>query len=241
MKRRPRQDHLKEFVVEEFVRATGLLVGFLAYGIVVVPFLMLGLAVPYAVLRMRDARSESPEPQLGLRAALYYFMSLAILVALSGLTVIVVDYVVERKAPQVERQFPRPGEVPRAPEAKLWPDDFPTPAQRVGGAMVGAGVLFAVLHLGLILVVTEDRKWPAARRLFTGWRFGIHGLVVLTTVTILLAVVFQKDFGDWEVRKALLAILLVWLPSWVVHLSMLRYYSRPLYRPNRVVVAAADD
>jgi hypothetical protein len=191
-----------------------LFAGLFMYGLLIAPVLLLALAIPYAILRLRDARSDQRDPQLGLKAGLYYFYSLGVLLCLNGLTVAVVDLVMDK----------RPGAVAVV--------DWFTPAQRVGWAMVTSGVCFALLHLAIIKGLTNDTKWPTPRRIFVGWRFAFHGLVVLFAFTALLVICFQKDFGDKNARNSALAVLLVWVPSWVLHLSFLRYQSRQLYSPR---------
>src|SRR5437667_8120455 len=61
-------------------------------GLVVLPFVLLGLAIPYAVLRARDSRDQ-PDSQLGLKTGLHYFLSVGILQFLTGLTIIAVDLI----------------------------------------------------------------------------------------------------------------------------------------------------
>jgi hypothetical protein len=106
--------------------------------------------------------------------------------------------------------------------------------------MMLSGIAFTFLHLGLVKALTRDDQWPAARRMFVGWRFAIQVLVVIVTSTFLLGVLFQKDFGDKEARKTLFGILLVWVPSWVIHLALLRIYSKDLYQPRRAEIALEE-
>src|SRR5205085_1642989 len=83
------------------------------------PFILPGLAIPYAVLRARDSR-EHPDSQLGLKVGLYYFLSVGILQLLSGLTVISVDLLTREDARGVRdergRQI-RPAEAEERNEA----------------------------------------------------------------------------------------------------------------------------
>jgi len=189
--------------VEPFAQTVGL-VTLAAYVYLVLPFLLSVLLVGYLVLRMRDNRSEDHDPQLGLKAGLHFFFSLSILLLLSGLTVVVVDALTAEKA--------APGSDWRQ-------------AQRTGWALVVAGGLLSLLHFACLQAATNDRRWPAARRLFLGWRFAMHGLVVVAALTALVVVLFQKDFGDKDARKGLFGVLFVWLPSWVLHLALLCLYS----------------
>ena len=61
-----------------FERVLGGIVGVLAVVMIVLPGFMLALAIPYAILRMRDARGGRPDPQLGFKVAMNYFFSLAL-------------------------------------------------------------------------------------------------------------------------------------------------------------------
>jgi hypothetical protein len=90
-----------------------------------------------------------------------------------------------------------------------------------------------LLHLVLVKSMTNDSRSYAARRMFAGWRLAVHGLVVVFALAALMMVLFQKDFGDKELRKAFFGMLLVWFPSWVLHLVLVGFYSRQLYTPSR--------
>jgi hypothetical protein len=184
------------------------------YGAILLPYLLLALAFPYAVLRLRDAHNRHPDPQLGFKAILHFMLSLAVLMILTGLTVIVVDAVLQI------------GEVNRPAQ------EFPNAAQRTGAAFILSGVLFFGLALLLILVLTTDTSPSLARRMFLGCRCAAHGLVVMFALTALLVVLFQKNaFGRdtslLEARKTFIAVLLVWGPSSVLHFSLMRLASRP--------------
>jgi uncharacterized membrane protein SpoIIM required for sporulation len=181
-----------------------------------VPAAVLSLAIPYAVLRARDSH-EHPDSQLGLKAALHYFLSVSILLFLTGLSVISVDLLTREDAVGGRG------------------DD--TQAIRTGVALACSGAAFAFLHF-ILLTGTDDRRNPIARRTFTGWRFAIHGLVVLTFVTLCLVSIIQQDF-KWKTLKGFLAVLLVWFPSWIVHLGML-WVRATGYRPERLRVGDED-
>jgi hypothetical protein len=110
--------------------------------------------------------------------------------------------------------------------------------QRIGIALIIAGLVVALLHLALVKLITQDRPL-AARRMFAGWRLVIHSIVVVSAFTVLLVVLLMKDDNEGihrglvETRKMMAGVLLVWVPSWVLHLVLVAYYSRPLYEPPR--------
>jgi hypothetical protein len=89
----------------------------------------------------------------------------------------------------------------------------------MGFAFLTSGAIVTLIH-GLLLLGTNDGQYRAARRAFTGTRFAISGIVVVVSLTALFAVLFQKDVQFRHV-KPILAILLVWLPTWIVHMVLL--------------------
>jgi hypothetical protein len=214
------------------------LMGVLAYGVILAPLLFLALALPYAVLRLTDAQNRHPDPQLGFRAAQHFFFSLGVLLALAGLSTIVVDIIQQvlepprggMAAPPQFGQPPRPAPRPRS--------EIPNDAQRTGAALILSGVLFAGLHLVFLLPLSRERRPSPTRRVFLGCRFAVHGLVVLFSLTGLLVVLFQRsdpnrDAVLMDMRNAFIGILLVWLPSWAIHFMLLRLASVPPSPPRR--------
>jgi hypothetical protein len=208
--------------------------------LLLLPYLLLLLAFPYAVLRLRDAHSRAPDPQLGFKCTLQFFFSISVLLILTGLTIIVVDAIFQI------------GQAPR-PILKGFPNqpqrEFPNPAQRVAGAFVVSGILFAGVSLLMILVMTSGPGPSPARRTFLGARCAVHGLVVMIAMTSLLVVFFLKtepgspqETAIWDARKTFIAILLVWAPSAVIHFSLFRLSSPPLpAQPRRQGPDWADD
>lgn len=179
-------------------------------------FALPGLAVAYAVLKLQDARAEQHDPEIGIKAALYFIYSLSILVILTGINVLVVDALQDR-----------PNLGPNRNVEGL------TEGQRVGCGLIVAGLALGLLHLILIKAATNDSRWPATRRVFVGWRFAIHGLIVLATFTALVILLFQRDVR-WETIKDFLATLVVWGPSWLIHLVLLRTYSNQRVTPGQL-------
>lgn len=215
------------------------LVGGFAFFAFLFPSLLLGLAIPYAVMWLRNAQGIERDPQVGIKVGLYFFYSLAILLIVNGVSILVIDAVTDAKAFRA---------------SPFDDDDWPgtpagrgtsalRPAQRNAAALVLAGVFFTVIHFVLIKAGTNDRDFPATRRLFVGWRFAIHGLVVMGAATLLLMVLFQRNRGDPEAQQTLVAILLVWTPSWLVHFFLLRVYTdqglKPRGAPNPFALGGA--
>jgi hypothetical protein len=172
-------------------------------------FLLLSLLFGYVHLGRELQSARGSDPQLGLKTILHYFFSVAVLLALTGASMILGDL--------------------------LYPDsEYGSDAQRGGAALLIVGSGFAVLHFFLLLRGTNDRLLPAAGRFFTGWRLAIHGFVVVGATAWLAMLLLQKmprTFAERELlairQHYLYGVLLVWGPSWVAHLI---WYWRYLLR-----------
>ncbi|HYT93565.1 MAG TPA: hypothetical protein VEL76_32905 [Gemmataceae bacterium] len=177
----------------------------MAITVFAIPLVLLSLAIPYAILRLRDSRNPTPDPQLGFKVAMQYFFSVSLLLVLFGLTTIVVDLILRTGGP------------------RFGPEDFPTEGQRTGFAMILSGGIFALIHFLCLVTLTSSPFNSPVRRTFLGCRVAVHGLMVLTAGTMLLIGLFQRPGGGAdEIRRSMLGILLVWTPSWIVHLVLLR-------------------
>jgi hypothetical protein len=190
---------------------------------------LLSLAIPYLILRYQDARSPDPDPHLGMKAVLYFVFSLGVMLALLGLTVLLSDALEQsdlfNDSPSHVRDLPGPR---RSSSADDWRE-----AQRQGSALLLAGIAVSLLHLVLILVSTNDLRRPGVRRVYIGYRLAAHGLVNLGAFTMLLWLLFDKNVR-WASICPPLAALIIWGPSWVVHLVLLRFAARSGARGARV-------
>lgn len=187
--------------MDDFARFFGIMSAFV-WAFAFSPFLLLGLAIPYIVLRLRNQQSVLFDSQIGLKTSLYFFFSLSILLIQIGLTFIAVEVLSDRVSPLT----------------------LLTEELRTGAALVVAGVLGTGSHMLLIKGLTNDARFPAARRLFVGWRFAINGLVVMFAVTALIVAIFQNESGSLRAVRSLIATLLIWLPGWGIHLVLLQLY-----------------
>src|SRR5207247_2518708 len=132
-------------------------------------------------------------------SALYFMYSFSILLCLTGLTIIVIDYLLaDQRAARVSNPL----------------SDF-SEAQRTGFAMIVSGLAIGLFHLVYILGFTNNRSFPATRRVFLGWRLAINSLVVLIAFTVLLIQVFQTK-TTFDDLKTVFGTLLVWGPSWLI-------------------------
>jgi hypothetical protein len=180
---------------------------------------LLALAIPYAVLALRDSRSVVRDPQVGWKAVLFFTFSLAILMALFAVTLLVLDFLTN--SPSTSRTpATAPAGFPPSPRRS------PSPLllsgqQRTAFAILTSAVLVGLVHLFLILFGSNSRRFPAARRVFVGSRLAVHSLVVLGAFTVLVYLLFRPSV-DMDSLKIPFAILIVWVPSWLCHLVLLR-------------------
>jgi hypothetical protein len=210
--------------MDDFLRTFGFLFGAFAVLLAVMPFLLLGLAIPYAILHARDARGVERDPQLGLKTVMYFFYSVCILLVLTGVTIIAVDTVRETKQAGFGVQ-PRPGVVGMPPPQRPSPDVWFNGTKRTGAALMFAGFSFGLLQFILIKTMTNDRRWPLPRRVFGGWRLAVAGIVVLSALTHLSIVFFQENLQP-DALKDPFAVLVVWGPAALVDLVLLRVRSQ---------------
>jgi hypothetical protein len=200
----------------------------------IVPFTLLALAVPYLVLRLR---SEGPEdPQLGAKIGLQFFFSVAILLGLTGLTISAVDFLARDDLFGGGPQHRQPGMRPIPAD-----DDGFNSAQRAALGMIISSALLALVHFLMSMVLTNSDNWWRVRRTFAGWRFVIHGVVVGFAGTVLVIMLLQKNAFEppsFRAIRAVFAVLVVWTPSWLLNLVLLRVYSHVSREVRRVPTAA---
>jgi hypothetical protein len=172
----------------------------------VAPTLLLALAIPYGILRLRDSRKEVQDPQLGLKCMLHFIHSVGLILLLTGLTILADD---------VTQSYIRPN----------FRGSYLTysKTQRMAAGLMAAGLLLSLFQLLLIVGFTNNRKWPESRRVFVGWRLAIHSMVVITAFTALVVTVFQEAPVEEELMRYA-TILVVWFASWLIHLILLKVY-----------------
>jgi len=211
----------------------------------VLPLALAGLAVAYVSLRIRDARADPPDPELGVKAAYYTFLTAGIFLALTGLSLSVIDFLGEafegqqarQPQPQFNPQFnPQQGRfLPPPQQQQPKPDDpFDRVSQRVAWPLVVSGVLFSLLSLLLIKAGTNDARFPSARRTFVGFRLVVAGLNVMIAVTLVIELLFQKDLPSTRPYSTAIGLLIIWLPTTAIHLFLIKQYAKlPYFVPPK--------
>ncbi len=185
-------------------------------GMALAPMALLALAIPYTVLRLRtDGPADS---QTGLKVALYYFISASMLLALSGLTMISAD-LISRDAPQTrsaeEGSYGGPA-IGSGSEGGF------NVVCRTGVALIISGILGWVAH-HLMLKRTAATNRARIQRTFVGFRFAISGIMLFGTLTLLLVLMLQEGAfrrPALNTLRGVIGIVIVWLPTWLVHLGL---------------------
>jgi hypothetical protein len=202
----------------------GIIGGFV---VVVIIFLAVGALVPvalaYVALRVRDARGTEPDPELGAKTAFHLINSIGILMALTGLTISMLDLMSGTIAPaprgMQQQVFP-----PRGQPGQAQKEGGFNNAQRTAAALTGVGALFALVFWG-VLLGTNDRRRRSVQRVFIGGRMALCLLITMLAVAGLAVALLQKD-PDHEATESLLAILIVWFAAAVFHLIFFRAATR---------------
>jgi hypothetical protein len=220
------------------------LAGSLAVVFVVPVIVICGLAVAYLSLRIRDSRSETPDPELGIKSAYHAFMSVGILLVLTGLTISATDFLSElfEDKQKQQPQFLPPqfgpqgkfGQMQQVPVRQPDEDPFDRLSQRVAWPLVISGCLFSLVGLLLLTAGTNDGRFPAVKRTFGGLRLIIEGLNVMAGVTFLITLLFQKDVTEMRAYAIALALIVIWFPAAAVQVFLLKMWGKlPYYVPPK--------
>jgi len=171
-----------------------------------IPLALAGMVVSYLALRMKPVTPpDEADNQVGLKSALYMIYSIGILMVLIGMTQLVVDLITQ--AEWFTKSMDRLGKY-GAYHRQIY-------------AMMLSGFVFAFFHLLLILGYTNNYRQPAVSKFWIGWRFAIASLVVLSTTTMLIFTCIISDSPPEKAIQAELGVLIVWIPSWLLHLVFL--------------------
>jgi hypothetical protein len=165
-------------------------------------FFLGSLVGSYIHLRRCD-HGQSPDPQLALKVLLHFCFSLCVFVMLMGLTVVVRSLIEEY-----------------SPNRRAEP-----PSSESGWYLTLAGAALAGMYFSSLYYGTNHRLFGAAGRVYTFWRFAIHNFVVITAAVLLAVTMSEPAPGnrprylEYMTRQwVLLATILVWGVSWLLHL-----------------------
>lgn len=176
---------------------------------------LLGLAVPYLAIRLRD--EPPPDPQLGAKILFQFGFSAGILLTLAGATTLAVEWMMSDRSPRATRDNP----FGRVTIDYLLSEGFSV-AERAGLGVILGG-LTAIAAAAVCLQGTTPVHRQRVRRTFLGWRLAVHGLVVMFLFTAMLVLALQRGAFDKPLVLALRAVLaafFVWTSSAVVHLLL---------------------
>lgn len=216
------------------------LAGYFAF-VILVPLALGGLVVAYLSLRIRDARADQPDPELGIKSAYHAFLTAGILLALTGLSISVIDLLGDAfEGPQANVQ-PQPQFNPRFPQPQPQPmpraradDPFGSMSQRVAWPLVISGVLFSLVALLLVKLGTNDPRYPSVRRTFGGVRLVVSGFTVMAAATLIIELLFQKDMPSTRPYAFGVGLLAIWFPASAVQVFLLkRDIGLPYYVPPK--------
>jgi len=143
----------------------------------------------YVLLRWRQAREGvSPDPQLGLRLALYYFATIGLHVMLVGVVTGLYGLVVDG---------------PRESESMM----------RVGaGLLIGGGIVFGV-HRVLIARLTDPATGGNLARAFAGLNVVLCGLIGMGALIAATVMLTQESVPE-EGFKVSAVTMVVYLAAW---------------------------
>lgn len=171
--------------------------------------LLLTLVLSYVHLRRLDEPSKA-DPQLALKVLLQFCFSVCLLVFLAGLTAVVRG----------------------AMEEYLWGRGTGESTYEVGGYLGLAGAVLATMYYCSLHFGTNHRLFPAAGRVYTFWRFAFHNFVLIAAVSLLAVTLSEpvpnrrSPYHDYLARQwTFLAALVVWGPSWLIHLWLVWKHS----------------
>lgn len=150
--------------------------------------------VAYLILRWRAYREQSPaDPHLGLKAALYYFKTLAYHVMLVGTFLLIFGLINEH----VRGEMMRMG----------------------AGLLLGGAIVYGA-HAVIIDKRTNTHQFPAVARIYNGFNLVMTGLVAMAAVVATLVLLFQEYTPAMVIRGAL-ALLLVYGAAWAAQAAFL--------------------
>jgi hypothetical protein len=210
------------------------------------------------------------DPHLGRKFALHLFQHFAILMALSGFTISAIDIAdsvllpFQNKAPGqggfgggrggiffdedfddgfrggqqtfTTSPFGSPMAAPPKPARSWW-----NSAQRFAVGLILSGILHGSAIFAILLVGTNNAKFPAAGRAFGVTRFVIAGIILMGCATAMILAVLQKGSTDYRGLSMVIGMLAVWGPTALGHLVWMRWTMNPPKKGTKRRPAERDD
>jgi len=245
----------------------GLFAGF----VVICMLLLVLHTIQFIGLRIRNEAAPERDPHLGRKFVLHLFQHFAILMALSGFTISAIDIAdsvllpFQNKAPGQGgfgagrggiffdedsddgfRNGPpvsymtKPSGAPMAPPpkpARSWWNS----AQRFATGLILSGILHGAAMFTILLVGTNNAKFPAAGRAFGVTRLVMAGIILMGCGTILILAVMQKGSTDYRGLSLIIGLLGIWGPTALGHLVWMRWTMNPPRKPKKPRPEERDD
>ena len=236
----------------------GLFAGFVAVCIL----LLLLHTLQFIGLRIRNEAAAVRDPHLGRKFILHLFQHFAILLALSGFTISAIDISDSVLLPFQNKgmggggggrggiffdddsetvtnfsggrqtfstnPFGPPPAAPPKPTRNWW-----NSAQRFAVGLVLSGILHGSAIFAILLVGTNNAKFPAAGRAFGATRLVIAGIILMGCTTVMILAVLQKGNTDFRGLSMVIGMLAVWGPTALGHLVWMRWTMNP---PEKVAL-----
>jgi hypothetical protein len=154
------------------------LIGSFSFLIVYVYFVVPLAPIVYIFIKWRAYRDNSPpDPQLGMKAVLYYFKTLAYQGVLASLAILLIGLLKNE-----------------------------SDAIKVGlGVFISCGLIY-IIHYIIIPKLTNTREFPLTMRIYTGFNLIIVGLVGMISFVITVTSLIGKSLQEIKLPLAIFVV-----------------------------------
>jgi hypothetical protein len=156
-----------------------------AMGALAVSIMLWVPLVMYVIARWRQNKDPVPDPQHGPKFALHYFGSIALQLALGGLSLLLYTLVSKEDS------------------------DYKGDSYRAAAGFLLAGGLVLGITAGLRRFTNDDER-PGVRRLFTGFNLITAGAVTFFALVAGFQLLFMKGRGGDGIGRLAMVVLLVY-------------------------------
>lgn len=155
----------------------------------------------YLLLRWRHAREgAAPDPQLGLKVAVYYFMTVGLHVMLLALAMGFYGLIIDRSSESLMRG--------------------------AAGLLIGGGVVFGI-HRAILSRVVEPARRANVARVFVGLNVVLCGLIGMGALVAVSVMLLQEHVPE-EAFKVAAGVMVVYLGAWAQQCRSLIGLSEPV-------------